>query len=133
MILDLSENEIDYIDNTFRTSSLNVYDYYTFYGLVSGRYSNQFINDIEAFIHKHQLQTYRDTPICELDFEIQLVVRVFITRKKRATLLKINDFDGSIKAKHIRRISEMLNAHCSIKNKSCLMIDSHDFVEDERE
>ena len=118
----LAKESIDVIDDEYRNSSLTLEDYYTFYGFVNGMYNADYQKEMDEFIHKHCLEEYRNIPIVRLELVVQIVIRMFITIKKQATMLLLYDFEGSINQCEIGTTEEKLKSHCIKSKKACMIV-----------
>lgn len=115
-------DNIDYIDEDYRNTTLSLMDYYTFYGFVNGIYSIEYENQMEQFIEKYYLMEDKHTPIKELELFKQLLVRMFISNNKNASILILHDFEGSILECEIYEALEKLKLQCVEDKRVCMIV-----------
>ncbi len=128
----LKEEYVDNIDSGFLQSNLSIEEYLVFYGIANSVYGNQFVNDIKNYIQEHELSDYYEEPMCNLTWKQKILVRLFITKQKRAQIVLIDNmegnlYDGDLYAvlKYMRALTKQIGIRCIVTTKRSPMIERY--------
>lgn len=116
MMQSLADCKVDYIDDEFAKTSLNIEEYLCFYGLANQMFSNTFAKDIESFIKDNHLQKYKDQPLCNLTTLDQLKTRLFITDKRDTRILIVDNNEGAIADDKMEEVIQYFKNFCQQRN-----------------